>query len=371
MKKLFVSITPVILMVLSLALLPGYGQENQQERGDASRRSDTNIPRLLERLLDLNKDGKLTRIESVKFFRQANQNRDRFLTEDEIREAMNGPNVGHLPGHGQENQQKRRDASHRSDTNIPRLLVRLFDLNQDGKLTRVESVRFLNLTDLNRNGFLAEDEIREAMNGPNVGQKAPDFALTTLDGLGTVELSDFRGKKPVVLVFASDTWSPFRSHAGALERIYQQYKSKSKWLLIYIKADDPDGRQVDVNVAEVKSKETKAMGGRLETARTSHSNLGLSFPVIVDANVAKAKFRKTKAMEERLETAHVFYSDLGISFPTIVDNMDDEVEEAYAAWPGRLYIVDKKGKIAYKGRNDPKGFNLQEMAEKLKRICGK
>jgi hypothetical protein len=41
--------------------------------------------------------------------------------------------------------------------------------------------------------------------GPRVGQDAPDFTLPTYDGKGTIGLSDFRGKKPVVLIFGSFT----------------------------------------------------------------------------------------------------------------------------------------------------------------------
>lgn len=40
---------------------------------------------------------------------------------------------------------------------------------------------------------------------PEVGQNAPDFALKLLHGEETIKLSDFRGKKPVVLVFGSYT----------------------------------------------------------------------------------------------------------------------------------------------------------------------
>jgi type I thyroxine 5'-deiodinase len=49
--------------------------------------------------------------------------------------------------------------------------------------------------------------------------------------------------------------------------------------------------------------------------------------------------------------------------------MDDKVEKTYAAWPDRLYIVDKKGKIAYKGGKGPGGFKPAEMASKLRKIC--
>jgi hypothetical protein len=45
-----------------------------------------------------------------------------------------------------------------------------------------------------------------ARNGTTrVGEMAPDFALETTNHSGTVQLSSFRGEKPVVLVFGSYT----------------------------------------------------------------------------------------------------------------------------------------------------------------------
>jgi len=41
--------------------------------------------------------------------------------------------------------------------------------------------------------------------GPRVGETAPDFTLRTPDGKTSVRLSDYRKKKPVVLVFGSFT----------------------------------------------------------------------------------------------------------------------------------------------------------------------
>src|ERR1700694_2873934 len=38
-----------------------------------------------------------------------------------------------------------------------------------------------------------------------VGQEAPDFSLKSVNGDASVQLSSFRGKKPVVLVFGSST----------------------------------------------------------------------------------------------------------------------------------------------------------------------
>ena len=40
---------------------------------------------------------------------------------------------------------------------------------------------------------------------PKAGDMAPDFTLKDISGTGAVTLSDFRGKKPVALVFGSFT----------------------------------------------------------------------------------------------------------------------------------------------------------------------
>ena len=40
---------------------------------------------------------------------------------------------------------------------------------------------------------------------PRAGEMAPDFTLTDVSGMRSLTLSDFRGKKPVALVFGSFT----------------------------------------------------------------------------------------------------------------------------------------------------------------------
>jgi hypothetical protein len=49
--------------------------------------------------------------------------------------------------------------------------------------------------------FLAE---RETL-APAVGEQAPDFTLPRLDSGAPVQLSSFRGRKPVALIFGSYT----------------------------------------------------------------------------------------------------------------------------------------------------------------------
>lgn len=257
--------------------------------------------------------------------------------------------LGLLPVYGQESQPKHAHAVKQPNASIPELLISLMDLSKDGKLTGSEYRIFFNKSDLNKDGFITQEEIAKAIEArqqqikaeqqkkseTNIGWTAPDFSLRTLDGKGTVKLSDSkRRRKPVVLVFASSTSLPFRSQAGALEKLYKQYKSKSEWLLVYIRETPPsDGRQMDVIAEE------------------------------------GVELVQPKTIEKRLEIANSHYANLGVSFPAVVDNMDNKVGKTYEAWPDRLYIVDKKGKIVYKGKLGHKGFNPREMGVRLKKIC--
>ena len=52
---------------------------------------------------------------------------------------------------------------------------------------------------------LLTGELGSPFPGPRVGSTAPDFTLPTQDGKGEITLSQFRGKKPIVLIFGSFT----------------------------------------------------------------------------------------------------------------------------------------------------------------------
>lgn len=72
---------------------------------------------------------------------------------------------------------------------------------------------------------------------------------------------------------------------------------------------------------------------------------------------------------ERASVAKQCVEGLDLPMPAIVDNVDDAVSLAYGAWPDRLYLVGKDGKIAYAGGQgpflfDPGGFE-DAIAEEL------
>ena len=65
--------------------------------------------------------------------------------------------------------------------------------------------------------------------------------------------------------------------------------------------------------------------------------------------------------EERVEAAHACTLGMDISIPTLIDEMTNEVGEAYAAMPDRLYLVDADGRVAYRGGPGPFGFKSDEL----------
>ena len=59
---------------------------------------------------------------------------------------------------------------------------------------------------------------------PRVGNRAPDFALRSLDGR-TIRLSELRGK-PVMVNFWASWCPPCRNEMPAFEKAYQRYRSQ-------------------------------------------------------------------------------------------------------------------------------------------------
>jgi hypothetical protein len=51
--------------------------------------------------------------------------------------------------------------------------------------------------------------------------------------------------------------------------------------------------------------------------------------------------------------------------PLVVDDLDDRVDDAYAAFPDRLYVIDRAGRVAYKGGRGPFGFDPRDMETAL------
>jgi hypothetical protein len=84
----------------------------------------------------------------------------------------------------------------------------------------------------------------------------------------------------------------------------------------------------------------------------------------------KVVFASPKDEEERALVAGACVRTLGIKFPAVLDGFDNTVEKAYTGWPDRIYLIDAQGRVAYKSRPGPFGFEPDELAASLKRLVG-
>ena len=71
-------------------------------------------------------------------------------------------------------------------------------------------------------------------------------------------------------------------------------------------------------------------------------------------------------LKSRTEIAEVCVVRLGIKLPAVVDRFDDRTEKAYSGWPDRLYLIDRDGRIAYKSRPGPFGFEPADLEAALR-----
>ena len=112
--------------------------------------------------------------------------------------------------------------------------------------------------------------------------------------------------------------------------MYKRFRDRAQFLFIYIREAHPtDGWQVPDNQRDgVLYQDPKSAGERQVLACTATDRLKLDML-------------------------------------TLTDTMDNKTEKDYSAWPERLHVVDRQGKIAYKGAPGPGGFKPNELARFL------
>ena len=79
-------------------------------------------------------------------------------------------------------------------------------------------------------------------------------------------------------------------------------------------------------------------------------------------------FRSPTNDAERSNVATACWRKLGIKFPALVDGMDNRVETAYTGWPDRLYLIDRSGRVVFKTKPGPFGFDPDLLGAALKTL---
>ena len=146
-------------------------------------------------------------------------------------------------------------------------------------------------------------------------------------------LSKLIGPRPVVLVFGSSTCGPFRSQTGNIEKLYRRYKDRATFVMVYVREAHPtDGWR-----------------------RSDNDRPGV-------VGVASLQPR---TYDERAGVAQTCGRLLGLGFPMLVDTIDDRAGNLYSGMPGRLYVIDREGKVAFKSGRGPYLFKPAEMEQSL------
>jgi hypothetical protein len=71
-------------------------------------------------------------------------------------------------------------------------------------------------------------------------------------------------------------------------------------------------------------------------------------------------YAQPKTLQQRVMIANDFTKRFKFSLPFGIDDMSNAANDAYAAWPERIYIIDESGHIAYRGGIGPFNYKPEE-----------
>jgi len=76
-------------------------------------------------------------------------------------------------------------------------------------------------------------------------------------------------------------------------------------------------------------------------------------------------YAQPKTLEQRVMIANDFVKRFKFTLPFGIDDMSNAANDAYAAWPERIYIIDESGHIAYRGGIGPFNYKPEEARDWL------
>jgi hypothetical protein len=79
-------------------------------------------------------------------------------------------------------------------------------------------------------------------------------------------------------------------------------------------------------------------------------------------------FPNPKTAAQREQVAGSCVRNLHIAIPALIDSIDNKIEQAYTAWPDRLYVIGKDGRVDYKSAPGPFGFDPKKLARAVGQI---
>lgn len=150
-----------------------------------------------------------------------------------------------------------------------------------------------------------------------VGVAAPDFEASTLDGT-LIRLSDFRGKRHVVIMTGAVTSPMCAFEVPAFNRLHREFDGHGvSFFLLYTRESHP---------AE-------------------------NYPA-------------HRSWQQKLAHAGDLMLLENIRFPIIVDTLDGKIHRSYGTWPNALFVIQKDGRLIFRS-NMANDRELRQFLEDL------
>jgi hypothetical protein len=146
--------------------------------------------------------------------------------------------------------------------------------------------------------------------GPAPGEHAPDFTARSLDG-DRVRLSDFQGRKNVLLLFGSLTCPMTAAAIRGINDLYERLRGdKIEFLFVYVREAHPG-----------------------ELAPPHHS------------------------AAEKVRAAELLRDAEDIQMPVLVDDVGGSIHRRYSKLPCPSFLIDRSGRVAFRSMwSNPEGL---------------
>ena len=149
--------------------------------------------------------------------------------------------------------------------------------------------------------LLSREILRGKAGGPKPGDKAPDFALKSLDG-EKIRLSDFFGEHNIVLTFGSATCPMTAGSIRGMNALHDEYHREDvEFLFVYVREAHP-GEELPAH----------------------------------------------DSMKDKIEAAELLREEEEVEMPILVDELDGTVHRRYGGLPNPTYLIDKTGRVAFR-----------------------
>lgn len=118
-----------------------------------------------------------------------------------------------------------------------------------------------------------------------------------------------------------------------LEKLYQRYKDRVQFVLVYIREAHPDS---------------------------------ILYVPTEDGSKQLGVVSQTSGAADRLKNLQQCALLLQLTMPSVIDGDDNGVNKVYSAWPDRLCALDRDGKVAFKSGPAAAGFKVADLEAWLK-----